>query len=58
MARGYFFFSKTALWVNSGRIATIVYKKTDEWYIESQRVTTTDDGWQRMTTSGTTNDNK
>ena len=26
----------------------IVYKKTDEWYIE----------WQRMTTSGTTNDNE
>ena len=58
MAGGYFFFSKTTLWVNSGRIATIVYKKTDEWYIEWQRVTTTDDGWQRMTTSGTTNDSR
>ena len=27
---------------------TILYKKTDEWYIE----------WQRVTTSGTTNDNE
>ena len=30
---------------------TIFYKKTDEWYIESQRV-------QRMTTSDTTSDNE
>ena len=30
---------------------TIFYKKTDEWYIKSQRV-------QRMTTSGTTSDNE
>ena len=51
---------------------TIVYKKTDEWYIEWQRVTTsgttsgnewewvTTNGneWQRMTTLGTTNDNE
>ena len=29
-------------------VRMIVYKKTDEWYIE----------WQRMTTSGTTNDNE
>ena len=29
----------------------IVYKKTDEWYIEWQQVTT-DDEWQRMTTRG------
>ena len=33
----------------------IVYKKTDEWYIEWQRVTTSDNEWynewQRMTTS-------
>ena len=50
----------------------IVYKKTDEWYIEWQRVTTSgttnDNEWQRMTTndnewqrvamSGTTNGNE
>ena len=40
----------------------IVYKKTDEWYIEWQRVTTSDNEWynkwQRMTTSGTTSDNE
>ena len=40
----------------------IVYKKTDEWYIEGQQVTTSDNKWynklQRMTTSGTTSDNK
>ena len=33
----------------------IVYKKTDEWYIEWQRVTTSgttsDNEWQRMTTN-------
>ena len=38
----------------------IVYKKTDEWYIEWQRVTTSgttsDNEWQRVTTSGTTSD--
>ena len=27
---------------------TIVYKKTDEWYIEWQRVTTKDNEWQRV----------
>ena len=41
---------------------TIFYKKTDEWYIESQRVTTNDNEWykewQRMTTSVTTSDNE
>ena len=31
----------------------IVYKKTDECYIEWQQV-----AWQRMTTSGKTNDNE
>ena len=40
----------------------IVYKNTDEWYIEwqrvVQRVTTNDNEWQRMTTSGTTSDNE
>ena len=44
----------------------IVYKKTDEWCIEWQRVvqrvttsgTTSDNEWQRVTTSGTTNDNE
>ena len=43
---------------------SIVYKKTDEWYIEWQRVkasgTTSDNEWQRVvqrvTTSGTTSD--
>ena len=37
-------------------LAQIVYKKTDEWYIEWQRVrtsgTTTDNEWQRMRTNG------
>ena len=40
----------------------IVYKKTDEWYIEWQRVTTNDNEWysewQRVTTSSTTSDNE
>ena len=43
-----------------------VYKKTDEWYIEGQRVTasgtTSENEWQRVvqqvTTSGTTRDNE
>ena len=47
-------------------IVVIVYKKTDEWYIEWQRVTasgtTSDNKWQRVvqrvTTSGTANDNE
>ena len=38
------------------------YKKTDEWYIEwqrvVQRVTTNDNEWQQMTTSGTTSENE
>ena len=29
----------------------IVYKKTDKWYSEWQRVTTSDNEWQRMTTN-------
>ena len=37
-------------------VTTIVYKKTDEWYIEWQRVTTNDNEWynewQRVTTNG------
>ena len=41
------------------KFLTIVYKKTDEWYIEWQRMTTSDNElynewyneWQRMTTS-------
>ena len=40
----------------------IVYKKTDEWYIEWHWMTTSANEWQRMvqrmTSSGTTNDNK
>ena len=40
----------------------IVYKKTDEWYIEWQRVTTSgttsDNGGQRMTKSGAKSDSK
>ena len=40
----------------------IVYKKTDEWYIEWQRMTTSDNEWynewQRVTTSKTTSDNE
>ena len=27
---------------------SIVYKKTDEWYIELQRVTTNDNEWQQV----------
>ena len=34
----------------------IVYKKTDEWYIEQQRMTTNDNEWQGA--SGKTNDNE
>ena len=36
----------------------IVYKKTDEWNIEWQRMTTSDNEWQRVITSGTTSDNE
>ena len=40
----------------------IIYKKTDDWYIEWKRVatsgTTSDNEWQPVTTSGTTNDNE
>ena len=36
----------------------IVYKKTDEWYIEWQQVTKIDNEWQRIITSGATNDNE
>ena len=39
----------------------IVHKKTGEWYIEWDRITTSDNEWrrvvQRMTTSNTTSDN-
>ena len=45
---------------SNGYVKGIVYKKTDEWYIEWQRVvdqvTTSYNEWKRMTTSGTTND--
>ena len=34
----------------------IVYKKTDEWYIDWQRVTANDNKCQRVTTSGKTSD--
>ena len=37
---------------------TIVYKKTDEWYIEWQRVTTNDKEWQRVVKRMTTNDSE
>ena len=40
----------------------MIYKKTDKWYIEWQRVvqqvTMDANEWQRMATSSTTNDNK
>ena len=40
----------------------IVYKKTEQWYIEWQRVmqrkTTNDNEWQPMTTSGTIRDSE
>ena len=45
--------------LSNGYVKGIVYKKTDEWYIEWQRVldqvTTSYNEWKRMTTSGTTN---
>ena len=51
----------------SFRQKMIVYKKTDEWYIEWQRmktsdsewegVTRNDNEWQRMTASNPTNEN-
>ena len=41
-------------------MAENVYKKTDEWYIECQRVTTSgttsDKEWQRVIRSGATSD--
>ena len=44
------------------KVNTIVYKKTDEWYIEwqqvVQRMATSDKEWQGVTTSGTTNVNE
>ena len=50
-----------SLLLNHG-FASTVYKKTGEWYIEWQRMTTSgttnDNEWQRMTKSGTTNDNE
>ena len=47
-------------------LGMIVYKKTDEWYIEWQRVvqrvttsgTKSDNEWQRMVQRVTTNDNE
>ena len=36
----------------------IVYKKTDEWCIEWQQVTTNDNKWQRVVQRVTTNDNE
>ena len=59
------------LWNNEDfKFWVIVYKKTDEWYIEWQQLTKFDttsgnewqqmtmSGIQRMTTSGTTSDNE
>ena len=44
------------------RSGRIIYKITDEWYIEWQRMTTSgstnDNEWQRMTTSGAMNGNE
>ena len=44
--------------LKSNWIKTMIYKKTGEWYIEWKRVTTSgttsDNKWQRVTTSGTT----
>ena len=39
------------LWEQIHVIKTIVYKKTDNWYIE-WRVTANDNEWQRVTTNG------
>ena len=39
-------------------LVRIVYKKTDEWYIKWQRVTTNDNEWQRVVQRVTTNDNE
>ena len=45
-----------------GNVYTIVYKKTGEWYIEWQRVTTicatSDNEWQRVVQRETTSDNE
>ena len=44
---------------SNGDLYRIIYKKKDEWYIEWQRLTTIGNNkWQRMTTSGTVNDNE
>ena len=31
------------------KLSSIVYKRTDEWYVKWQRVTTGDNEWQRVT---------
>ena len=49
-----------------GNLCFIIYKKTDEWYIEWRWMTTNDNEWynelqwvvQRVTTSGTTSGNE
>ena len=37
---------------------SIAYKKTDEWYIKWQRMTSNDNEWQRVVKRVTTNDNE
>ena len=59
-------FNPSKQFVKIRRHYSIVYKKTDEWYIEWQRVVqrlTTNNNewyneWQRVTTSGTTSNNE
>ena len=59
------FFQRTHPWifvVIVNGLRTIVYKKTDEWYIEWQRITTSgatnDNEWQRVVQRVRTNDNE
>ena len=36
----------------------IVYKKTDKWYIEWQRVTSNDNEWEQVVQEAATNENE
>ena len=47
-------------YLKKGKIAflRIIYKKTEEWYIEWQRVTTNDNKWQRVVQRMTTSESE
>ena len=51
-------FLESDIRVASTTLDVIVYKKTDEWYIEWQQVKANDNEWQRVTMTGTTSDNE